>query len=115
MAKQQQIVARMVAEQARSRTVTNAAAIKASTDARPNSNREQRRIGACANAQPNSNVLSQRVGARANARPNSDGLLHFYWEEKLVAPLISAPNGECANEMTKDRATKLDYRLCVYL
>jgi hypothetical protein len=36
-----------------------------------------------------------------------------FWEEKLVAPLIAAPSGECANEKTKDRATKLDYRLHV--
>jgi hypothetical protein len=26
--------------------------------------------------------------------------------EKLVAPLIAAPNGDCANEKTKDRAKK---------
>jgi hypothetical protein len=31
----------------------------------------------------------------------------FSWEEKLVAPLIVAPNGECANEKTKDRAKSL--------
>jgi hypothetical protein len=41
------------------------------------------------------------------------GHLQFSWEEKLVAPLIAAPNGECANEKTKDRAKKLDYRLRV--
>ncbi len=39
--------------------------------------------------------------------------LQFFWEEKHVAPLIAAPNGECANEKTKDRAKKLDYRLRV--
>jgi hypothetical protein len=38
------------------------------------------------------------------------GYLQFFWEEKLIAPLIAAPNGECANEKTKDRAKKLDYR-----
>jgi hypothetical protein len=37
----------------------------------------------------------------------------FSWEEKLVAPLIAAPNGGCANKKTKDRAKKLDYRLRV--
>jgi hypothetical protein len=41
------------------------------------------------------------------------GYLQFSWEEKLVAPLIAAPNGDCANEKTKDRAKKLDYRLCM--
>ncbi len=41
------------------------------------------------------------------------GYLQFFWEEKLVAPLIAAPNGECTNEKTKDRAKKLDYRLCM--
>ncbi len=41
------------------------------------------------------------------------GYLQFSWEEKLVAPLIAAPSGECANEKTKDRAKKLDYRLRV--
>jgi hypothetical protein len=41
------------------------------------------------------------------------GYLQFSWEEKLVAPLTAAPNGECANEKPKDRAKKLDYRLCV--
>ena len=41
------------------------------------------------------------------------GYLQFSQEEKLVAPLIAAPNGECANEKTKDRANKLDYRLRV--
>jgi hypothetical protein len=35
----------------------------------------------------------------------------FFWEEKLVAPLIATPNGDCANEKTKDRAKKLGYRL----
>jgi hypothetical protein len=35
----------------------------------------------------------------------------FSWEENLVAPLIAAPYGDCANEKTKDRANKLDYRL----
>jgi hypothetical protein len=40
------------------------------------------------------------------------GYLQFSSEEKLVAPLIAAPNGDCANEKTKDRAKKLDYRLC---
>jgi hypothetical protein len=39
------------------------------------------------------------------------GYLQFSWEEKLVAPLIASLNGECANEKTKDRAKKLDYRL----
>ncbi len=39
--------------------------------------------------------------------------LQFSSKEKLVAPLIAAPNGECANEKTKDRANKLDYRLRV--
>jgi hypothetical protein len=39
--------------------------------------------------------------------------LQFYWEGNLVAPLIAAPNGECTNEKTKDRAEKLDYRLCM--
>ncbi len=34
-------------------------------------------------------------------------------EEKLVVPLIAALNGECANEKTKVRAKKLDYRLRV--
>ncbi len=34
------------------------------------------------------------------------GYLQFSWEEKLVAPLIAAPNGECANEKTKDSAKK---------
>jgi hypothetical protein len=38
------------------------------------------------------------------------GYLQFFWEEKLIAPLIAAPNGECANEKTKDRAKKLEYR-----
>ncbi len=37
----------------------------------------------------------------------------FSWEEKLVAPFIAAPNEDCANEKTKDRAKKLDYRLCM--
>jgi hypothetical protein len=37
----------------------------------------------------------------------------FSLEEKLVVPLIAAPNGECANEKTKDRGKKLDYRLRV--
>jgi hypothetical protein len=32
----------------------------------------------------------------------------FSWEEKLIAPLIAAPNGECANEKTKDKAKMLD-------
>jgi hypothetical protein len=41
------------------------------------------------------------------------GNLQFSWGGKLVAPLIAAPNGECANEKTKDRAKKLDYRLRV--
>jgi hypothetical protein len=41
------------------------------------------------------------------------GYLQFYWEETLVAPLIAASNRECANEKTKDRAKKLDYRLRV--
>ncbi len=41
------------------------------------------------------------------------GYLQFSWEEKLVAPLIAAPNGKCANEKTKYRAKKLDYRLRV--
>jgi hypothetical protein len=41
------------------------------------------------------------------------GYLQFSWEETLIAPLIAAPNGECANEKTKDRAKKLDYRLCM--
>ncbi len=35
----------------------------------------------------------------------------FSWEEKLIVPLIAALNGECANEKTKGRAKKLDYRL----
>jgi hypothetical protein len=35
------------------------------------------------------------------------GYLQFSWEEKLVAPLIAATNGDCANEK-KDRAKKLD-------
>ncbi len=39
--------------------------------------------------------------------------LQFFWEGKLIASLIAAPNQECANEKTKDRAQKLDYRLCV--
>jgi hypothetical protein len=34
----------------------------------------------------------------------------FAWEGK---PLIAAANGDCANEKTKDRAKKLDYRLRV--
>jgi hypothetical protein len=29
--------------------------------------------------------------------------LQFSWQEKLVVFLIAAPNGECANEKTKDR------------
>jgi hypothetical protein len=37
----------------------------------------------------------------------------FSWEEKLIAPLIAALNGECTNKKTKDRAKKLDYRLHV--
>jgi hypothetical protein len=37
--------------------------------------------------------------------------LQFSWEEKLVVLLIAAPNGECANEKSKDRAKKVDYRL----
>ncbi len=37
------------------------------------------------------------------------------WEEKPIVPLIAAPNGECANEKTKDRAKELDYRLHMYL
>jgi hypothetical protein len=41
------------------------------------------------------------------------GYLQFFWEEKLVAPLIAAPNRDCANEKTKDRAKMLDYRLSV--
>jgi hypothetical protein len=41
------------------------------------------------------------------------GYLQFSWEENLVAPLIAAPNGDCANEKTKDRAKSLDYRLCM--
>ncbi len=40
-------------------------------------------------------------------------LQRFSWEEKLAAPLIAAPNGDCANEKTKDRANKLDYRIHV--
>jgi hypothetical protein len=36
------------------------------------------------------------------------GYLQIYWEEKLVAPLIAALNGDCANRKTKDRAKKLD-------
>ncbi len=39
------------------------------------------------------------------------GYLQFSWGGKLVVPLIAAPNGECANEKTKDRAKKLGYRL----
>ncbi len=39
----------------------------------------------------------------------------FPWEEKLIAPLIAALNGECANEKTKDKAKKLDYRLRMLL
>jgi hypothetical protein len=39
------------------------------------------------------------------------GYLQFSWEEKHAAPLIAAPNGDCADEKTKDRAKKLDYRL----
>jgi hypothetical protein len=35
----------------------------------------------------------------------------FSWEEKLIAPLIAAPNGESENEKTKETAKKLDYRL----
>jgi hypothetical protein len=35
------------------------------------------------------------------------------WEEKPVVPLIAASNGDCANEKTKDRAKKLDYRPCL--
>jgi hypothetical protein len=38
---------------------------------------------------------------------------NFSWEEKHVAPLIAAHNGDCTNKKTKDRAKKLDYRLCV--
>ncbi len=41
------------------------------------------------------------------------GYLQFSWEEKLVVLLIAAPNGDCTNEKTKDRAKKLDYRLRV--
>jgi hypothetical protein len=37
----------------------------------------------------------------------------FSWEEKLTAPLIEAPNGDCENKKTKDRAKKLHYRLHV--
>jgi hypothetical protein len=39
----------------------------------------------------------------------------FSWEKKLIVPLIAAPNGESANEKTKDRAKKLDYRLRMLL
>ncbi len=35
------------------------------------------------------------------------GYLQFSWEEKLVVSLIAAPNGECTNEKTKDRAKSL--------
>jgi hypothetical protein len=36
-------------------------------------------------------------------------------EEKLIAPLIAAPNGECATKKTKKKGKKgaLDYRLGV--
>jgi hypothetical protein len=41
--------------------------------------------------------------------------LQFYWEEKLVVPLIAAPNGEYTTKKTKrkDKKVALDYRLCV--
>jgi hypothetical protein len=40
---------------------------------------------------------------------------YFSWEEKLVVPLIAAPNGECDTKKTKGKGKKgaLDYRLCV--
>jgi hypothetical protein len=43
------------------------------------------------------------------------GYLQFFWEDKLVAPLIAAPNGECATKKTKGKGNKgaLDYRLRV--
>jgi hypothetical protein len=39
--------------------------------------------------------------------------LQFFWEEEFVAPLIAAPNGECATKKTtrKDKKGALDYRL----
>ena len=38
---------------------------------------------------------------------------HFPWEEKLVAPLIATPNGQCATkeEDRPRKAKKLDYGL----
>jgi hypothetical protein len=47
----------------------------------------------------------------AICRRRGDDVATFSWEEKLVVPLIAAPHGECANEKTKDRAKRLDYRL----
>ena len=43
------------------------------------------------------------------------GYLQFSLEEKLVAPLIAAPNGKCATKKTKRKGKKgaLDYRLHV--
>jgi hypothetical protein len=34
------------------------------------------------------------------------GCCQFSWEEKLFAPLTAAPNGDYANEKTKDSAKK---------
>ncbi len=60
-------------------------------------------------------VLELRQGGFSTNRPPRwlalYSYLQFSWEEKLVVPLIAAPNGECTNEKTKDRAKKLDFRL----
>jgi hypothetical protein len=63
-------------------------------------------------------LLHQYNGGNPPFRLNPVGFakctfLVIFLGGKPITPLIAAPNGDCANEKTKDRAKKLDYRLHV--
>jgi hypothetical protein len=48
------------------------------------------------------NPSGHHLGFETYTNPFSCHIQPISWEEKLFAPLIATPNGDCANEKTKD-------------